>query len=130
MTGRWPDRLLVGACLFIAWAVSPGLASAQIEQVKLRAGDGLAGDRFGLSVAASVDTLVIGADGVGDLGKFSGAAYVFVRSSDLWTEQAKLLASDGVEFDYFCVAVSVADDTAVVGARGARPMRVEWFLTP
>ena len=31
----------------------------------------------------------------------AGSAYVFVRSGTTWTEQQKLLASDGAADDYF-----------------------------
>ncbi len=45
-------------------------------------------------------------------------AYVFVREDGIWSEQAKLLASDGAARDDFGIAVAVDDDTAVIGAKG------------
>ena len=62
------------------------------------------------------DTAVVGAEGDDDNGAYSGSAYVFVRSGSVWTEEAKLTASDGAAVDYFGVSVSVSGDTAVVGA--------------
>ena len=47
----------------------------------------------------------------------AGAAYVFVRSGTTWTEEAKLLASDGAAVDLFGNSVSVSGETVVVGAR-------------
>jgi hypothetical protein len=84
------------------------------EQQKLSASDGAAGDSFGDSVAASGDTVIVGADG-DDNGQ--GSAYVFVRSGATWTEQQKLTALDGVAGDLFGCSVAVSDATAVVGAR-------------
>jgi hypothetical protein len=43
---------------------------------------------------------------------------VFTRSGDSWTQQAKLVASDGAADDYFGRSVALAGDTAVVGAWG------------
>ena len=52
-----------------------------------------------------------------------GSAYVFVRAGGVWTEQAKLTASDGAGGDWFGWSVAVAGDTAVVGAPGDRTRR-------
>jgi hypothetical protein len=86
------------------------------EQQKLLASDGTEDDRFGVSVSISGETAVIGADGDDDNGNLSGSAYVFVRSGTSWTEQQKLLASDGTESDVFGNSVSISGDTAVIGA--------------
>ncbi|MEO5721702.1 MAG: choice-of-anchor D domain-containing protein, partial [Chthoniobacterales bacterium] len=88
------------------------------------------GDRFGGSVAVSGDTLVVGASnessnttGVNstpnESAPGSGAAYVFVRSAGVWTQQAYLkpaavgTTQDGDQFGW---SVAVSDDTVVVGA--------------
>lgn len=85
------------------------------EQVKLVANGGAADDRFGWSVSVSDDTAVVGAHGDDD-GR--GAAYVFMRdASGAWSEQAKLVASDGAEGDDFGFSVSISGDTVVVGAQ-------------
>ena len=65
------------------------------EQQKLTASDGSPGAGFGSSVSISGDTLVVGAPGEGTAGSQAGAAYVFVRSGATWSQQQKLLASDG-----------------------------------
>ncbi len=88
------------------------------EQQKLVASDGTAYDYFGGSVAASGDTVLVGAYG-NDVGATDqGSAYVFVRSGGVWSEQQKLVASDGTAYDYFGISVSVSRGTAVVGASG------------
>ena len=88
-----------------------------VEQQKLVPSDGTMGDRFGIAVAISGDTAVIGASqkkiGANTL---QGQVYVFVRAGTTWTEQQKLTASDGTTGDSFGVAVAVGGDTAVVGS--------------
>ncbi len=94
-------------------------ASVWIEQQKLVASDGAAGDAFGYSVSVSGDTAVVGAiyDTVGANAN-QGSAYVFVRSGGVWSEQQKLVAADGAAEDYSGHSVSVSGDTAVMGANG------------
>ena len=82
-------------------------------QQKLTASDGSSNDYFGLSTAISDNTLVVGAL-VGGLS--FGKAYVFQRSGTVWTQMARLTASDGGAFDEFGVSVSVSGNTVVVGA--------------
>ncbi len=83
------------------------------QQQKLTAWDGAASDYFGYSVSVSGDTAVIGAYGNSS---FQGAAYVFVRSSGVWSQQQELTASDGAVYDEFGYSVSVSGDTAAMGA--------------
>jgi FG-GAP repeat len=86
------------------------------QQAKLTAADGAADDRFGRDVALAGDTAVIGAMFQDDKGENSGSAYVFTRSGNLWTQQAKLTAVDGAEGDVFGFSVALSGDTAVIGA--------------
>jgi len=51
------------------------------------------------------------------IGNGSGSAYVFTRTGSVWTEQAKLLASDGAGGDAFGISVALDGDTPIVGAR-------------
>ena len=95
--------------------VDPLLAT---QQAKLLASDGGTDDAFGASVSISGATVVISALWDDVKGSDSGSAYVFVRSGGVWTEQAKLVASDGASQDKFGYRVSVSGDTAVVGAHG------------
>lgn len=91
------------------------------QQAKLTASDGAANDFFGLSVAVSGNTAVVGSyrsDVAGMVDR--GAAYVFVRPASGWsgalTETAKLTASDGASADWFGYSVSIDGDTIAVGA--------------
>ena len=93
------------------------------EQAKLVAGDPGLVDRFGSYVAINGDTAVISAPLDDDNGNDSGSAYVFTRTGALWSEQAKLLASDGAADDNFggggwisAGGVAVDGDTVVISA--------------
>lgn len=88
------------------------------DEAELAIGGGGA-EIFGLSVALTEDTAVIGEPDDDDNGSLTGSAYVFTRdTSGTWTEQAKLLASDGESRDFFGGAVAVHDDTVIVGSFG------------
>ncbi|MEM6822558.1 MAG: FG-GAP repeat protein [Verrucomicrobiota bacterium] len=84
---------------------------------KISAGDGESGDRFGTSVSIDDDTALIGAYRDDDHGNSSGSAYVFVRSDDIWGQEAKLTAgADGVANDWFGFSVDLDSSKAVIGA--------------
>ncbi|MCF7810793.1 FG-GAP repeat protein [bacterium] len=85
------------------------------SETKITADDAEAGDCFGISVSISGDYAVVGAAFDDDDGRSSGSAYIFVRDSADWTEQAKLTAHDAVEGDRFGTSVSISGDYAVVG---------------
>ncbi len=85
------------------------------QQGKLLASDAASGDQFGVAVALSGDTALVGASGNDGAGENSGSAYVFVRSGTDWSQQAKLLASDGAANDQFGAAVALSGDTVLVG---------------
>ncbi len=99
------------------------------QEAYLKASNAQANDWFGLAVAVSGNTIVVGADhessnatGVnGDQSDNSvpsaGAAYVFVRSGTSWSQEAYLKASNPDPYDLFGRAVAISGDTIVVGAR-------------
>ena len=88
------------------------------QQAELTASDGEGSDLFGVSVAVSGGTAVVGAyhHRVGSNNN-QGAAYVFVQSGTSWSQQAEWTASDG-ENSRFGVSVSVSGGTALIGANG------------
>jgi len=92
-------------------------AYAQISEFKITASDGAAGDEFGISVSISGDYVIVGAQADDDNGDYSGSAYVFKHTDTTWTQQAKLLASDGAAGDEFGWSVSISGDYAIVGAQ-------------
>ena len=48
----------------------------------------------------------------------AGAAYIFTRTGSVWTEQTKLLASDGKVGNWFGYSVALDGNTALIGAHG------------
>jgi hypothetical protein len=89
------------------------------QQTHIKASDGAAGDAFGVSVAVSGQTVIVGADRDDDNGLDSGSAYVFVQAESDWLQEAKLLANDGQQGDQFGASVAISGNIAVVGAPGA-----------
>jgi hypothetical protein len=85
------------------------------QRAELTASDGAANDYFGISVAISGTTLVVGAYGKTS---FTGSAYIFTGSGATWTQQAKLIASDGAANDDFGISVAISGSIAVVGSPG------------
>ena len=102
--------------------------SSWSQQAYLKASNTGADDAFGRVVGISGDTIVVGAPGedsaavgvdgnqANEDGFLSGAAYVFARADGEWSQQAYLKASNTAPFAEFGFAVSVSDDTIVVGA--------------
>ena len=84
--------------------------------VKLTASDRAPYDNFGISVAVDGETVVVGAPGDDDNGTDSGSVYVFTNTNGVWSQAAKLTASDGATLDYFGQSVAVSGDTILVGA--------------
>jgi len=86
-------------------------------------------DNFGTSVALFDNTLVVGspfessnATGINGDGEdnsvfAAGAAYVFVRSGEIWSQQAYLKASNTEASDTYGISVGLTADMVVVGAR-------------
>ena len=85
------------------------------QAAKLTASDATPSDRFGASASLDGTTLAVGAPGISSQ---RGATYVFEGAGGAWTQQAKLVASDGVAGDHFGRAV-VDGGTLVAGALDA-----------
>ena len=85
---------------------------------KALASDGSNNHYFGRSVSISGDYAIVGAPQDNDNGGFSGSAYIFSRSGNNWTQQAKLIPSDGSNGDYFGYSVSIFGNHALIGAYG------------
>lgn len=101
------------------------------QQAYIKASNTGSNDTFGSSVAISGDTVVVGArfedsnaTGVNgnQFNEFAfqaGAAYVFVRTAHVWSQQAYLKASNTDSSDEFG-NVAISGDTVVIGAPGER----------
>ncbi|HQR34138.1 MAG TPA: FG-GAP repeat protein, partial [Blastocatellia bacterium] len=94
----------------------PAVGAWYLEQ-KLTANDGSINDSFGNALALEGETLLVGAWLDSSLvANNHGSAYVFQRTGDDWSQQAKLVANDGTAADQFGNAVALSGDTAIVGA--------------
>jgi hypothetical protein len=82
----------------------------------LVAADGAALDQFGISVAISGDTVLVGAS-LDDAGSNSnqGSAYLFVNQGGQWTQVSHAFSSEALTDGKFGVSVSISGDTALVG---------------
>lgn len=99
------------------------------ENAKLIASDAAAASAFfGQAVDLSGDTALVGAQG--DQSN-RGAAYVFRNlgtASGTITQNAKLVASDGVAGDFFGEYVSLSGNSALIGARADDANRGSAYL--
>lgn len=88
-------------------------------QQKLVAADGMALDAFGIAVAISGGTAVVGAVSADTTNHpLRQTAYVFARGGTVWTQQDTLRASDAMAFDGFGTKVAISADVVLVGAPG------------
>ena len=80
--------------LFVFLAAQPAWAARQAA--KLLPEDAATNDQFGISVAISGNTAVVGKPYDDANGDNSGSAYIFTRDANGdWSQTAKLLPSDG-----------------------------------
>jgi hypothetical protein len=85
-------------------------------ETRLTASDGMAGDSFGWSVAASGDVVVVGSPHRDDGDDRLRAAYVFRPDGAGGFTETKLTASDAAIGDSFGWSVAVSGDVVVVGS--------------
>ncbi|MGI8788500.1 MAG: FG-GAP-like repeat-containing protein [Pyrinomonadaceae bacterium] len=94
----------------------PVMASGWTQRQKITSTPRGVGAQFGNAVAISGNTMVVGAQFDGTTASQAGAAYVYVLSGGIWTQQAVLLANDGAAADRFGYSVAISENTIVVGA--------------
>lgn len=72
---------------------------------------------FGAAVAVDGDTILVGAPGTMVHGlNIPGAAYVFVRTGETWTQEAELIAANAEPVDQFGASVALSGNVALVGS--------------
>ena len=88
------------------------------QTTKLTASDAAGGDWFGNSVSISENTAIVGGPYNDNGGADSGSAYLFQYdlSTNTWDQKIKFTASDAAAGDNFGIAVSVSQNTAIVGS--------------
>mgnify|MGYP001173182343 CR=1 FL=1 len=83
------------------------------QQQKLLADDAAQTAYFGTSVAIDGDTVIVGATGVASN---AGAAYIFTRTGNTWTQQQKIVPADLTPNSQFGTSVDIQAETVVIGA--------------
>ncbi len=81
-----------------------------INEKKITASDGASNNFFGVSVAVSENTVIVGSS--------ANSAYVFVKDGTNWIQQQKLTVFDSEPNDRFGASVDISGNTAIVGASG------------
>ncbi|MDX2118515.1 MAG: GC-type dockerin domain-anchored protein [Planctomycetota bacterium] len=87
-----------------------------ILEQRITPNDPFAGKKFGSSLAIDGTSVIVGAVEDTGTGTGVGSAYVFTFNGSTWSQQAKLVASDGTASDRFGYSVAISGDRAVVGA--------------
>jgi len=117
---NWDDDggSVSGSAYLFEKPVSGGWIDAN-QTAKLTASDAAIGDNFGVSVAISGTTVIVGAYGDDDGGSGSGSAYLFEKPLSGWksdTETVKFTASDAAAEDFFGNSLAISGDRVIVGA--------------
>ena len=138
--GKRTGRLLAAALLAATLSACGGgggggsggttASSGWSQQAYVKATNAEASDFFGVRVSISGDTMVVGAyqedsnqtsitngaiASADNAASDAGAAYVFVRSGGVWSQQAYLKAPNAEAGDEFGASVAISGDTIVVG---------------
>ncbi|HXA19697.1 MAG TPA: hypothetical protein VN380_22120 [Thermoanaerobaculia bacterium] len=115
-----------------AWVWTRNAGTWSQQRIKLVASDALGRAAQGQSVSLSADGNTAIAGGPGD-DNDAGAAWIWTRSTGVWTEEAKLVGSGAVGKGRQGSSVSLSADgnTAIVGGPGAPiPPPVSPFQAP
>ena len=117
MKGRFTISFI--ACILILSVSFPAENAFAFTEKKITASDADIDDRFGLPLAISGNTAIVGAQRNDDDGSNSGSAYIFEKDeggAGNWGEVTILTASDAAAGDEFGTSVAISGNTAVVGA--------------
>ncbi len=112
LVGAFGDNGVQGAAYF--YRLNPDGSADLIG--KVTASDGVPGDYFGIAVAISGNTAVIGAPQDEEGGTRSGAAYVFTEADGDWVETDKIVPSDGRNGDQYGSSVAISGNRTLIGA--------------
>lgn len=108
---------ITSGAVYVFEPSSPGAGNWQANAVKLVPGDPANTDTFGHSVAISGEYLAVGSPQDDDLGSNSGSVYLFRRTAfRTWVQVAKINGTGSLAGDRFGHAVSLSDDSLIVGA--------------
>lgn len=97
--------------------VFDGTGGTWMQTGELVPDDGVAVEFFGISVSVSGPTALVGAYNQRVNGhNGQGSAYVFGESGGVWSQQQKLIASDGAAGARFGLSVALEGDSALIGS--------------
>ena len=88
-----------------------------LQEQKVVSNDLTANDRFGFALDLDGARLAVGAFNDDTPASSAGSAYVFLRVGTAWTQEDKLVASDGALADLFGYSMALRGDSLAVGAR-------------
>lgn len=91
------------------------------EEQKLADPDPMPDALFGYAVSLSGDSALVGAARHDTGSEDAGAAYVFTRSAQVWTEEAALSAPEPLPMQFFGSSVDLQGSRAILGAPGDGP---------
>ncbi len=100
----------IGSAYIFKWTQAEGWT--QIQQLTASDGDLANTESFGWSVAIDGDYAIVGAYKMSG----RGAAYIFMRDGDVWSEQQKIVSDDIAGSDDFGISVAISGDYAIIGA--------------
>ena len=109
-------KMIVAIVMCLAIVTTAPADTTWVQQVKLLASDGVAGDDLGRSVVNQGDYALVGAPFDDDNGTDSGSVYIFKRDGENWTQQTKITASDNNAGDWFGWTASIHGEYAIIGA--------------
>ena len=122
------NTALLGAC-YVSTSAAANVGSAYVfirqgtnwnQQAHIPAPDAVTNAYFGMvSLNSDGNTALIGSGGdTTPAGIYAGSAYVFVRTGNIWSQEARLTADDASAADWFGHTVSLSSDgqTALIGA--------------
>jgi len=129
IVGGWEDSSLAGA----AWvyARSGGVWTQQGSKLVGTGAVGTAHQGVSVGLSADGNTAIVG--GYGD-STYSGAAWVYVRNSGVWTQQGSKLVGTGavgvLVYQGVSVSISADGNTAIVGGHGdSSDVGAAWVYT-
>ena len=96
-------------------SVTVTAAEGPFQEAKLEPDDIQPLDKFGQAVDIDGDFAIVGSVGNDTVDTNSGAAYIFSRTGSTWSQDQKLVASDGEQTQNFGWSVAIGGDYAIVG---------------
>lgn len=107
--GNYQGRLYVYTKSGSTWSQSQVLVSSDIADY----------DQFGFNVDVDGDYLVVSAKELSN--PPTGGGYIFHKSGNTWSQQAKLVASTAAAYDSTGESCAISGDTAVLGSPWGEP---------